>query len=195
MRKVIDRFLLVGIILLLVLLAPLQFWQSPMSKAFLLLLIFAVKPFLLILSPVPLYVGAMLLFPLGWAVPLVFLGIFINMSVGYLLGRRLGLAHLSWPIKYKQQLERFEHKGKNLCFYSRLFIFPIDAMHVFFGATGLRFSEFVLYTYLGLFPKVVVSLLLGESVSNVFQPVFLFPFAASVCLSAFVFFQLKERTG
>jgi len=193
MRKLLNGTLLAGIIVLLILIAPTSLWQSPTIRALLILGIYTLKPFLLFVPLNPLYLMAGLFFPLPLAFLVTVMGLFLNMTVGYLLGRHLGISRVPGLSKFREALAHFDQNPKNLCFLTRLFFFPIDPMHCLFGAMGVKFSDFVLYTYLGVLPKAIVFLILGESVSNTFSLAFLVPFAVSLGLALFVYFQLNRR--
>jgi len=161
MRTIINGFLIGGILLLLVLMAPLEWRQSSVVRALLLLAIYGIKPFILVLPFKPLLIGAVIFFPPVQAFFLTMVGLFLNMSVGYSLGRRMGLAGMPWVFKYQERLGRFNKSITSLCFFTRLAVFPMDPMHLFFGAMGVPFPKFVLLTYLGLLPKILLFLFLS----------------------------------
>lgn len=171
MRKLINGSLIAGIIVLLVLIAP---SQSLWVQAAFILGIYALKPLILVIPTNSLYVAAGLLFPFPIALSITVSGLFLNMTSGYLLGKYLGIGPLTKYLHYLEALKRFSHSPKYLCFLTRLIFFPIDPLNWIFGAMRVKFSDFVLFTYLGMVPKAVIYLTIGETVSSTFLPL-LFP--------------------
>ena len=169
-----PKFLLLGIIFYIGWsIGGMYFLALPPWVLYLVIIgIFAIKSVAIFIPALPLYVGAGMLFPPAQAFSVVFLGLLANMSIGYFLGRYYGEGNVLPKLEKNKKIHKFIQKSRYnnavLCFLMRLLFMPLDLTHMLFGALGLKYSRFVLFTYLGLAPRMVPLVLLGETTTGKF---------------------------
>ncbi len=132
-------------------------------------------------------------------------GALINYSIGYYLGRRYLLKHKRLffiNIKHLEKTEHFFKKyGKTATFFGRLI--PVVRQYISLpaGFSGMKLSDFILYTFLGSLVWVsfltIIGYKLGEEISksvlsyfNIFLLVFICLF---VIFFAFLYFIKKIK--
>ena len=170
-----------------------------LQAALVIIALYTLKAFVMFIPVMPLYIGAGMMFSVPYALLLTMIGLFCNMSIGYYLGKRYGTERVMPLLQKNKKIQKFlansRYTGNALCFFLRFFLAPLDLPHLFFGATGLKFPYFVLFTFLGLAPRMVTFILLGETVASSFSLKFLIPFGLVTALSlvAFVTVQKLEQ--
>lgn len=112
-------------------------------------------------------VGAVLDPVLAVAVNLA--GIFIEVSVTYILGRFLGKDAVYKLLSKKEAgrklLEKdIQSKASVLLSIRALPVFPIDFVSLFYGASGTKYPAYALYSVLGISWRVILFTLLGDAV-------------------------------
>jgi len=169
--------------------------ESPFLAALVLLGIYCMKSVVVVIPVIMLYISAGIMFPTGWAITLTYLGLFCEMSIGYLVGKRLGgekvIARMEKNNKARQLISYHEENNSTLCFITRFFPLPLDLVNMFFGAAGTRYPQFVAFSLLGITPGMIPYVLMGDVASNPLSKEFLIPFAICgiVTVCAFVFYQ------
>lgn len=144
--------------------------KSPWIAASVLLGIFAGKAILMAIPLNALYISASLLFLPGWAIAISYLGLLINMSVGFWMGRKWGSGQVRAKIehyKYSRWLMRLTERHTVLsCMVFRFLPPPADMVNIFFGATRVRYTNFLFASLLGFTPKLLTIILLGEAATR-----------------------------
>lgn len=133
------------------------------------LAVYAVKAVLFVLPASVIYVAVGTILPPALAVAVNLIGIFIEVSVTFILGRFLGkdAVHrlLSKNEKGKKLLEKSPGDKASIILTIRAIpAFPIDLISLFYGASGSRYVKYVLLSVLGISWRVVLFTLLGDAV-------------------------------
>jgi len=161
-----------------------------------LLALYIVKSFVFVIPVMPLYVTAGLMFDFPLALLVTAFGLFLNMSIGYYLGRRYGTARIMPLLEKNKKIKALfaneRYTGMSLCFLMRFLAVPLDWVHLFFGANRLKYTHFLLASFLGLAPRFIPFILLGESVSSSFSLEFLVPFGISTIISLLLFVLIQR---
>lgn len=165
--------------------------ESPFLAALILLGIYCIKSVVMVIPVVILYISAGIMFPTGWAIVLTYFGLFCEMSIGYFVGKRRGgekVIKLMEKNKGARQLISYHEKNNStVCFIARFFPLPFDLVNMFFGATGTRYWQFVVFSFLGLTPGMIPYVLMGNAVTNPLSKEFLIPFVICGIVTACTF--------
>jgi uncharacterized membrane protein YdjX (TVP38/TMEM64 family) len=177
--------------------------ESAVLAAFLLIGIYSLKTVIWIIPLNALYIGAGLLFPVGPAIAMTYLGLIVELTLGFFLGRRLGTGQVRMILgKYKYSrwfLETVEKNGVMSCFLFRVLLGPpTDVTNMFFGTLNIRYTQFLFPSLLGLTPHMLPVVFLGKAVEHPLSREFFVPFCISVslavCSLAAYFLINKRRT-
>jgi len=126
------------------------------------LVIYAVKPVVMLLPVNVLYLAAGVLFSPVVAVVATYIGLALMLSVGYLNGRELGEAKVSDILAKHQKAASFLDSRRNItsmCFLVRLFPMPKDLFSMFFGAVGMPFYKYLAVSLAGMSPVMLSSVI------------------------------------
>lgn len=163
--------------------------QKPILAAIVLVAIFCIKNIFMVIPLAVLYVAAGLLFPTKWAILVVYTGLACEMSIGYCVGKRTGAERVNDLIRKRRKVGAFfDLLGRNdmvSCFLARLLPLPLplDIVSLFFGAIGVPFQTYILFSLLGISSKMIPAVIAGRAVSNPLSAEFIVPFALSLGVS------------
>lgn len=133
------------------------------------LAVYAVKALLFVLPASVIYVAVGTVLPPALAVAVNLVGIFIEVSVTFVLGRFLGQDAvqrlLSKNEKGKKLLEKAPGDKASVILTIRAIpAFPIDLISLFYGASGCKYIKYSLLSLLGISWRVILFTLLGDAV-------------------------------
>lgn len=133
------------------------------------LAVYAVKAVLFVLPASVIYVAVGTILPPALAVAVNLIGIFIEVSVTFVLGRFLGKDAvqrlLSKNEKGKKLLEKSPGDKTSVILTVRAVpAFPIDIISLFYGASGCKYVKYALLSVLGISWRVILFTLLGDAV-------------------------------
>ena len=152
---------------------------------------YALKAVVMIIPGALLYVVAGVLFPTGWAIAITYLCLSLELTIGYINGKKLGKGKVNkLLIKSKHISALFEERKDNLpylCFISRVLPFPVDLVSMFFGAVKMPFKGHLFISLLGKSPVVIPYVLAGTAITNPLTAKFLVPFGVSLFITVTVF--------
>lgn len=172
---------------------------SPAIAILTILIIYCIKGVIIVIPVTALYISAGAVLPPIPAILLSYAGLAVEMTIGYYTGKSLGLAGIrSRMEKYKmvrQFIEFNKNNSQTVCILARLLPLNIDMMNMFFGATGVEYPRFLLFSLIGVSPAMITSVLIGMAVTNPFSKEFLIPLGVKILLivCAFVMFYLQRR--
>ncbi|MBR5618971.1 MAG: VTT domain-containing protein [Clostridia bacterium] len=128
--------------------------------------VYALKAILFVIPASMIYLSVGAAFPTAVAVALNCVGIALEITISYLLGRFLGGDKVDKMLRGKkgyEKLEKFRSKGRfAFVFLLRFSSFPIDFGSLFFGASDFAFPSYFLMSLCGILPRVVVMTILGH---------------------------------
>ena len=147
---------------------PEQLWLA----AFAILILYCLKSVVMFIPLMALYISAGILFPVGWALLITCAGLFCEMSIGYYIGTRLRSEKITAKINKNKKVRNFLARSRNIsplmCFSARFLPLPFDLVTMYFGASAIKYQQFVLFTYLGAAPKIISLVIMGELISSPF---------------------------
>ena len=128
--------------------------------------IYALKAVLFVIPASMIYLSVGMAFPVPVAVALNCIGIALEVTISYFLGRLLGGDKVDKLLRGKKgydKIEKFKSKGRfAFVFLLRFSSFPIDFGSLFFGASGFAFPSYFLMSLCGILPRVIVMTIVGE---------------------------------
>jgi uncharacterized membrane protein YdjX (TVP38/TMEM64 family) len=161
--------------------------------------IFCLKAVLMFIPLPALYVAVGAIFPIYIAIPLVFIGLLGEFSIGFFIGRNLNTQRLMKLLKRSKKLEKYlEKKEENIasvCLGMRLTPLPVDLVSYYLGSTTIGYSTYIFFSLLGIGPKAVPLVVIGAAVTNPLSPEFLKPLIITVivCLLVLKGYRKKQE--
>ena len=130
--------------------------------------IFGLKGLTFVIPAMLVYVSVGMAFDTVTAIIISLAGIALEVAVTYWLGRALGGEYVTKLLKKVKGGDKIlgmkNTSGFSTVFVVRLIALPIDFSSLFFGSMKTPFFRYVLFSVLGIAPRVVAFTLLGDSV-------------------------------
>ncbi len=113
------------------------------------------------------YIAVGMAFPTHWAILINAAGILIEVCATYLFGLIMGGPYVINKLektKYGDKILELHGKGKlSAIFAIRVLpVFPIDLVSLFLGAVRMRFLPYLLLSFGGIMPRVILFTILGD---------------------------------
>ena len=145
--------------------------DNPLLSSIMMILLYAVKTISVVFPYKVLQLATGMMFPVFFAVCVNTAGSAVSCAVGYYMGRFLGKdTAVKIVVKNKKLAGLLERQSSSIMFFSfflrSLVFLPLDAVSIYFGATKSDFRKYMLGSMLGLLPNIIISTILGESISN-----------------------------
>ena len=131
--------------------------------------VYGLKGIVFVIPAMLVYVSVGMAFSPVKACIINMLGIAVEVTVSYLFGLFLGGEYVENLLKKnrggRKILELKEKNGKASVFVVRFLpVFPIDFTSLFFGSVKFSFPKFLIFSILGIAPRVILFTLLGDKV-------------------------------
>ena len=145
-----------------------SFTSNNVLKAFLILLVYVIKALTFVVPASLVYVAVGGIFPHFTAVILNLVGIFIEVTVTYFLGRFLGKAAVEKILSKSEKGKKFlkknvQDKASVLLGIRAVPAFPIDFVSLFYGASGIGYWKYAALSVLGISWRVIAFTILGSA--------------------------------
>lgn len=143
--------------------------SSPAAAYAIVLSVYIVKGIVFVIPASLIYISVGMAFSPLTAVILNVAGIALEVMVSYLIGRFLGGDYVTGLLERnkggKKLLEFKEKNGKASVFIIRFLpVFPIDFSSLFFGSMKLAFFKHLIFSVLGIAPRVILFTVLGDKI-------------------------------
>jgi uncharacterized membrane protein YdjX (TVP38/TMEM64 family) len=175
----------------------LEYSPEPLTAAAVLLGLYLLKTVAMFIPLLVLFISAGVMFPIGWAFAVTCLGLLCEMTVGYFIGRHLGIDSVLKKMERNGKVRKFLSNQRTaaptVCFFASFLPFPIEILNMFLGAAKVNYFKFVAFMFLGLTPLMLPGVFLGNNIMNPFSVEFLLPFGAGVALNAAVYAVYRNR--
>ena len=131
--------------------------------------VYALKSIVFVVPAMMIYVSVGISFDTGAALILNLIGLAVEVTITYFLGRFLGGEYVSKLLeknKGGRKLLNMKTKTKNsFLFVARVVpAFPIDFTSLFLGSSNYGFVSYFLISILGIYPRVLLFTLIGDSI-------------------------------
>ena len=163
------------------------------------LVLYAVKSLSVVFPLLVLYVSAGVMFPIPAAIAVNLIGLFLCITLPYLIGRFSG-RELADRLRDKYpKIARMDTLKRDnelfFAFFLRVInLLPDDIVSMVLGATKMKYGRYAAGSLLGLFPTMLAATFMGESILKPFSPTFLLSAGATVVISV-VSFLVWRRTS
>lgn len=178
--------------------APENKW---LAAAFL-LIIYGIKSLSIFFPIIILHIVGGFLFPPLEAIVVNTLGVIVELTIPYWVGRVSGESSAAKLLeKYPRLAEAVAYQNGNaffLSFFLRVIsCLPGDAVSMHLGAIKIPFTKYLLGSLLGIFPGIITSTLIGTSITDPTSPMFwgsiILTVAISVLSFLFYFFWRRRK--
>lgn len=130
--------------------------------------IYLVKGLTLVVPASLIYIAVGMALKTATAILINCFGIIIEITATYLLGRFLGGDTVMDKIKNVKKGEKiislYDKYKKPGIFVIRFLGLPIDFCSLFFGAIKVPFAEYLIFSFFGIIPRVILFTILGDKV-------------------------------
>lgn len=196
-KKIQKAVIIASIILILIIITGLFKEMAPLSlktitnildytkesytqTIFVILIIYAIKPVVMIIPLVALYAAAGMIFPAFYAIMISYAGLTVEMTLGFFIGRRISKSKVFEVLsqnKYASKIIRF---GNSNSIFSSFLVRvikgpPADLTSMFMGSTGMSYPQYILGTLLGVTPGMIPVIFMGRAVYNPLSAEFITP--------------------
>ncbi len=170
--------------------------------ALVLLLLYAVKGVAVFIYGSILYAAGGIMLPLPLAILVNTLGTVIMTTIPYFIGKSGGMQKIERLSADHPKLQMvMDIQSKNdlfVCFFIRIVgLLPADMVAMYLGASGIKYSRYILGTVAGLFPSIILFSIMGMSIEDPSSPEFIISVAIDIALVIFsvvLFWLLKRRS-
>lgn len=143
--------------------------SSVLSAATIILAVYAAKAVLMVIPASLIYISVGMAFDWKTAVTINILGIAIEVTVTFFVGKFLGKDTVEKKIRNTKVGDKFFSmldKNRNLAILLMRFIpaFPIDFSSLFMGAFDFNFFPYLIFSVLGIAPRVIAFTILGDGI-------------------------------
>lgn len=216
-KKIYQRILIIiSIILILIIIigifkksAPhsleaitniLNYTKESSTKTILAILtIYTIKPIVMIIPLVAIYIATGMIFPTFYAIMISYVGLTIEMTLGFFIGRRISKSKVFEALsenKYANKIIQFGNKNSILSSFMVRVIKgpPADLTSMFMGSTGISYIQYILGTLLGVTPGMIPVIFMGSAVYNPLSAEFITPLFIYIIfmIIAFLLFRQKQ---
>ena len=136
------------------------------------MLIYAVAPSFM-MPGLPLTVIGGILFGPLWGTIYVLIGATIGASIAFLIARYMGRSWVEGVVKggkLKELDEKVQKQGWKIVAFTRLIpLFPYNFLNYAFGLTNVRFSHYVLATFIFMAPGAAAYVIFSSSILDIFK--------------------------
>lgn len=174
--------------------------SSVYSAGAIVLGVYALKSVVFVIPASLIYVSVGMAFSTKVAVVLNCVGIALEVTISYLLGRFLGGEKVDKMLRDKKgyaMLEKLRNKGRYaFVFLLRFSSFPIDFGSLFFGASNFTFPSYFLMSLLGVLPRVIVLTVLGVGIYEFIPMKYIITAvlcALPIAVIAFVVYTIRKK--
>lgn len=157
--------------------------------------VYCVKGLTMVIPASVVYIAVGMVLKTSTALILNGAGIIIEITVTYLLGRFLGgdavmtkIGKIKNGEKIINLYEKYKRPG---IFVIRFFGLPIDFCSLFFGAMKVPYAEYMLFSFIGIMPRVILFTILGDKVYDLIPMEYIIP-AAITAAGAIMIFVLTK---
>lgn len=143
--------------------------SSVLAAALTVLGVYLLKSAVMIIPASMIYISVGMAFDTATALTINLLGILIEVTATYFLGKFLGKSTVEKIIsdsKAGQRLLAVKDSNKNRALLAIRFlpVFPIDFSSLFLGAFDYKFLPYLLISMLGISPRVIVFTIVGDKI-------------------------------
>lgn len=165
--------------------------MSPVNRviaSIFILILYLIKSMSIVGPIMALYIASGLIFPLYWAIPLNILGVAIGLTYSYRIGYSSGDFLKEKILSRYEKLNEFYSVVKDNEWFSAFIIrivgiLPHDIVNMFFGSLRISYYKYMTASIIGLMPMLIISTVIGRTITDPTSPEFLLAVIMRVVLS------------
>lgn len=123
------------------------------------------------------------------------IGIFFELNITYFIGKFLGGEAVEKKLsasKKGQKIIELRDKKTPYLYVARLLpVFPIDFVSLFFGASNMGYVRYILISFFGVMPRIILITLLGDKIYDLIPVKFMMTVVVFALLIASVVILIK----
>lgn len=162
--------------------------DSYIAAALFMVLLYIVKTLLVFPPIMVLQIAVGLYFPTAVAILINIIGIAVEFTVGYGIGKFIGFNATDKLFKKYPKVRDMVESDKNRLFISYILralnMLPMDVVSMYLGTAGFKFSIYIVGSVLGSLFGIVAATVIGMSLTDPTSVAFIAACAASLTLSA-----------
>lgn len=175
---------------------------SPMIAVLTIIGFYCLKTVVWIIPIYALYIGAGFLLPVWSAIAVTYVGLILDLTLTFYLGRHMGRSRIMDEIKHRKagkwMLDTAERNSSFACFIIRLLPGPpTEITNMFFGTLNMQFGKFLILSIVGMTPGILPVIFMGKSAMDPLSKEFILPLFISLVIAAgsilLYWFVLKKR--
>lgn len=150
------------------------------------LLIYALKGIIFVIPTAVITISAGIIFNPVEALIVNLIGVILELTTTFYFAQLLGKSFVHRFIKGKNFDEYLNAKKMNpkRIFILRLVpVFPVDVISAVLGVSRLSIFDYIIPSFIGLFPRVFCFSLIGDGIHNPLSPGFIIPVALTLVLT------------
>ncbi len=123
------------------------------------------------------------------------IGIFFELNITYFIGKFLGGEAVEKKLsasKKGQKIIELRDKKTPYLYVARLLpVFPIDFVSLFFGASNMGYIRYILISFFGVMPRIILITLLGDKIYDLIPVKFMMTVVVFALLAASIVILIK----
>jgi uncharacterized membrane protein YdjX (TVP38/TMEM64 family) len=172
--------------------------ESSAQTILVILTIYTIKPIVMIIPLVAIYIATGMIFPTFYAIMISYVGLTIEMTLGFFIGRKISKSKVFETLsenKYASKIIQFGNKNSILSSFMVRVVKgpPADLTSMFMGSTGMSYIQYILGTLLGVTPGMIPVIFMGSAVYNPLSAKFITPLLIYIIFMIITFVLFRRR--
>ena len=157
--------------------------------------IYSLKAVVFVIPASVLYMAVGMAFDFLPGIAVNAIGLFAELNITYFIGKFLGGEAVERKLKASKKGEKIitlRDKKTPYLFVARLLpVFPIDFVSLFFGASNMGYVRYILISFFGVMPRILLITLLGDKIYDIIPVKFMMTVVVLALLGASIFILIK----
>jgi len=142
------------------------------SEIFILTLmaLYCIKIFVWGIPQTLLYISAALILPIGFALVVSLVGVILQLSLGYFVGKTWGRDKVDTFIQKSAKAQSIISKqnklGASICFVLRFSPLPVGLVNIYLGSMHIKYMHYMLFSLFGHMFMMVFAVVLSYNIIN-----------------------------
>lgn len=157
--------------------------------------IYSLKAVVFVIPASVLYMAVGMAFDFLPGIAVNAIGLFAELNITYFIGKFLGGEAVERKLRASKKGEKIitlRDKKTPYLFVARLLpVFPIDFVSLFFGASNMGYVRYILISFFGVMPRILLITLLGDKIYDIIPVKFMMTVVVIALLGASIFILIK----
>lgn len=157
--------------------------------------VYSLKAIVFVIPASVLYMAVGMAFDFAPGLLVNAIGLFAELNITYFIGKFLGGERVEKKLrqskKGKKIIELRDKKTPYLYLARLLPVFPIDFVSLFFGASNMGYLRYILISFFGVMPRIILITLLGDKIYDIIPVKFMMTVVVFALLGASIVVLVK----